>query len=338
LVATGAVTLKNDVTVTGSVHAGYLHAAGPLVATGAVTLKNDVTVTGSVHAGYLHAAGPLVATGAVTLKNDVTVTGTVNAGYLHAAGGAIVSGDTTVTGSVHAGYLHAAGPLVATGAVTLKNDVTVTGTVNAGRLHAAGPLVVSGTTNINVNNNAASNIGTGTTSSTVTIGGSNNVVKFPGAPGHTTGQADAIALLIDSTGEIGTVSSSHRYKDKIQDLGDRSAALMQLRPVSFAYKSDASQRTQYGLIAEEVAEVLPEIVVYNKDNQPETVAYHILPSLLLNEAIRQDKRLSRVEEQNNDLGRINDRITAIREELTIVINAQQEQINYLSQQVQALQK
>jgi hypothetical protein len=113
---------------------------------------------------------------------------------------------------------------------------------------------------------------------------------------------------------------------------------MQLRPVSFAYKSDASQRTQYGLIAEEVAEVLPEIVVYNKDNQPETVAYHILPSLLLNEAIRQDKRLSRVEEQNNDLGRINDRITAIREELTIVINAQQEQINYLSQQVQALQK
>jgi hypothetical protein len=114
---------------------------------------------------------------------------------------------------------------------------------------------------------------------------------------------------------------------------------MQLRPVSFAYKSDASQRTQYGLIAEEVAEVLPEIVVYNKDNQPETVAYHILPSLLLNEAIRHDKRLCTVETKVETLDDISARIAAMQgsiAEHSRMISAQQDQLNKLSASVSSL--
>ena len=65
---------------------------------------------------------------------------------------------------------------------------------------------------------------------------------------------------------------------------------MRLRPVTFRYKKsieDGDKPTQYGLIAEEVAEVFPDLVVYNKDGEPETVKYHLLATLLLNELQKQ---------------------------------------------------
>jgi hypothetical protein len=71
-----------------------------------------------------------------------------------------------------------------------------------------------------------------------------------------------------------------------------SAALLKLRPVTFRYKkpyADGGKPIQYGLIAEEVAEVLPDLAVFNRDGQPETVKYHLLPAFLLNEYQRQEK-------------------------------------------------
>jgi hypothetical protein len=101
--------------------------------------------------------------------------------------------------------------------------------------------------------------------------------------GVTTDVVDAIPVLIDSTGQLGTVSSSERYKENIEDIGPLSDAITLLRPVIFNYKSDRSKTTQYGLIAEEVDEVLPELVIYDKEGLPDTVKYHDLPVLLLNE-------------------------------------------------------
>jgi hypothetical protein len=66
---------------------------------------------------------------------------------------------------------------------------------------------------------------------------------------------------VDSNGQLGTLTSSRRFKEQIRDMGDSSNALMKLRPVTFLYKPeyDNGQRTlQYGLIAEEVAEVYPD--------------------------------------------------------------------------------
>lgn len=101
--------------------------------------------------------------------------------------------------------------------------------------------------------------------------------------GVTTGVADAIPVLIDSTGQLGTVSSSERYKDDIEDIGPESDMIHALRPVTFVYKSDQSKTKQYGLIAEEVNEVFPHLVIYDKEGLPDTVKYHELPVLLLNE-------------------------------------------------------
>ena len=109
-----------------------------------------------------------------------------------------------------------------------------------------------------------------------------------GIKGVTTGLAGS-AVLIDANGQLGTISSSRRYKQDIQAMADASERLQKLRPVKFHYKqADATgeRPIQYGLIAEEVAEVFPELVVRDERGQPETVAYHLLPVLLLNEIQR----------------------------------------------------
>jgi len=94
------------------------------------------------------------------------------------------------------------------------------------------------------------------------------------------------AVVVDANGQLGTVLSSRRYKEDINAMGSASERLYQLRPVTFRYKQadrTGAKPIQFGLIAEEVAEVFPELVVYNKDGKPETVAYHLLSGLLLNE-------------------------------------------------------
>jgi hypothetical protein len=102
-----------------------------------------------------------------------------------------------------------------------------------------------------------------------------------GIRGRTTGVADAVTVLVDSAGQLGTASSSRRYKENIQSLNDVSKPFMQLNPVAFNYKSDASHTCQYGLIAEEVEQLFPELVVYNKEGEVETVKYHLLYALLI---------------------------------------------------------
>ena len=120
-----------------------------------------------------------------------------------------------------------------------------------------------------------------------------------GIKGVTTGLPGS-AVLIDANGQLGTISSSRQYKQDIEAMADASDRLQQLRPVKFHYKqADATGEhpIQYGLIAEEVAEVFPELVIPNETGQPETVAYHLLPSLLLNEAQKEHRLIQQQAEQ-----------------------------------------
>jgi hypothetical protein len=127
-----------------------------------------------------------------------------------------------------------------------------------------------------------------------------------GIRGVTTGANNAVPVMIDSNGQLGTVSSSRRYKEDIQPMPDMTAALLKLRPVTFRYKKpydDGSKPIQYGLIAEEVAEAMPALAVFNNDGQPETVKYQLLPVLLLNEVQRQQKTIAAQAEQMAALAR-----------------------------------
>ncbi len=97
-------------------------------------------------------------------------------------------------------------------------------------------------------------------------------------------------VKVNSSGQLGVVLSSRRYKEDIRSMGNASHRLLALRPVTFRYKKadeNGQKPKQYGLIAEEVAQVMPELVVYNEKGQPETVAYETLTPLLLNELQRE---------------------------------------------------
>jgi hypothetical protein len=102
------------------------------------------------------------------------------------------------------------------------------------------------------------------------------------------------AVFIDSSGQLGSVSSSIRYKEDIQPIASASERLLQLRPVKFRYKkADASgeKPIQYGLIAEEVAEVYPELVVRDATTgRIDGVRYDELAPMLVNEVQKQQQK------------------------------------------------
>jgi hypothetical protein len=140
-------------------------------------------------------------------------------------------------------------------------------------------------------------------SSTIHIGssGTHSRTFVAGVRGVTTLIPNAVSVLIDGAGQLGTVSSSRRYKEDIADMAEASRGLLRLRPVTFRYKTpyaDGSKPREYGLIAEEVAEVLPDLVVYSETGQAETVQYHELNVLLVNELQRQERRLQEQAAEN----------------------------------------
>ncbi len=129
-----------------------------------------------------------------------------------------------------------------------------------------------------------------------------------------------VPVYINSNGQLGTSGSSRRFKEQIHDMADSSSKLFQLRPVTFFYKpqyDDGSHSLQYGLIAEEVAKVYPEMVAYEKDGQPYTVKYQLLAPMLLNELQKQHA------------------IVTAQQDL---INTQQQQIQTESRQITELQQ
>ncbi len=92
-----------------------------------------------------------------------------------------------------------------------------------------------------------------------------------------------------------TVRSSLRYKEDVRDMAACTERLFALRPVTFRYKSQKEPHAHFGLIAEEVAEVMPELVVRGRDGQIESVAYHELAPMLLNELQKLKARLEALE-------------------------------------------
>jgi hypothetical protein len=100
--------------------------------------------------------------------------------------------------------------------------------------------------------------------------------------------------MIDSNGQLGTVNSSIRFKEDVHDMAAASEGLMRLRPVTYRYKepyADGSKPIDYGLIAEEVADVYPDLVARDADGQIQTVQYQKLTPMLLNELQKEHKLL-----------------------------------------------
>ena len=105
--------------------------------------------------------------------------------------------------------------------------------------------------------------------------------------GKTTQNNNAVPVLIDSAGQLGTLSSSRRYKTDIKPMDKASEAILALKPVSFRYKVHKDTTPQFGLIAEEVAEVNPDLVVRDENGEIYTVRYDAVNAMLLNEFLKE---------------------------------------------------
>jgi endosialidase-like protein len=251
------------------------------------------------------------ATGADALSGQSTnTTGSFNT----ADGGLALEGDTTGSNNTASGawalYENTTGSgNTAVGYQALYLNVSGSGNtaLGAGTSGGAG-YNITGSNNIDIGNDGISNP---SESGVIRIGESPNQVAFYVAGVNGVSVAAGVPVLINSSGQLGTVLSSRRYKEDIQDMGEASSDLLRLRPVTFRYKKpyeDGSKPLDYGLIAEEVAEVYPDLVVRGKDGQIETVQYQKLTPMLLNEvqkqnqhAQQQDETIRLLEEQNRQL-------------------------------------
>jgi trimeric autotransporter adhesin len=101
---------------------------------------------------------------------------------------------------------------------------------------------------------------------------------------------DNLPVQIDSFGKLGTTVSSKRFKHDVTSMNEASEIILALRPVTFHYKSDPTNTPQFGLIAEEVAEVNAALVVRDKEGKPYSVRYDQVNAMLLNEFLKEHKK------------------------------------------------
>ena len=106
-----------------------------------------------------------------------------------------------------------------------------------------------------------------------------------------------VAMLVSSANQLGVASSSERFKTNIIDMADASSPILDSRPVTFKYISDTKKDNQYGLIAEELEALVPDLIIYGDDGLPMTIQYHNLCSLLLNEMQKLLKKIEILEAQ-----------------------------------------
>lgn len=193
----------------------------------------------------------------------------------------------------------------------------------------AGQSLVSGSSNIaigasagNAHSSGDNNIDIGNTgvngnSGTIRVGtnGTHTTTFIAGIRGATV--AGGVTVMADANGQLGTIASSQRFKSDIHAMGAASDALLKLRPVTFVYKRelDPVGIPQFGLIAEEVAAVNPDLIARDDKGDIYTVRYEAVNAMLLNEFLKEHKKVEAQEQ---------------------TIAAQQKELRVLSQRLEAL--
>jgi hypothetical protein len=180
----------------------------------------------------------------------------------------------------------------ANGYDALVNNTTGIGNIALGNF--AGANLTTGNNNIDIGNQ-----GVAGEAGTIRIGviGTQTATYIAGIMGKTVPRSTPV--FINANGQLGTVTSSARFKDEIKPMDKVSEALLALRPVTFRYKPelDPNGIPQFGLVAEEVEKVNPDLVVRDADGKPYTVRYDAVNAMLLNEFLKEHRK---VEELKKD--------------------------------------
>ena len=209
----------------------------------------------------------------------------------------------------------------AAGVLALLQNTTGNGNIAFG--FGAGQNLTTGSNNIDIGNRGVSG-----ESNTIRIGapGAQANTFIAGIRGATV--ADGITVVVGSDGHLGVVVSSERYKDAIQPMDKASEAILALRPVTFRYKHelDPNGIPQFGLTAEQVEKVNPDLVVRDDQGKPYTVRYEAVNAMLLNEFLKEHRKVETQEKKVQQLETTVTRLEAALKEQAAQIQAVNEKV------------
>ena len=296
--ANGAFALEGDTT-------GAQNTANGTGALALTTIGSNDTANGAFAlfrntTGYNNTANGTSALQSNTIGNNNTATG-YDALFNNTGSGNTANGANTLLHNT-AGSSNTASGLSALRLNTSGNSNTgfgqgtlgknTTGSFNTAIGFNAGSNLTTGHDNIDIQA-----VGVAGESNTMRIGTVKQTATFiTGIRGTATANANAVPVVIDSAGQLGTVSSSRRFKDEIKPMDNSSEAILGLKPVTFHYKTDKQNTPQFGLIAEEVAKVNPDLVVRDEMGEVYTVRYEALNAMLLNEFLKEHRSVQELKE------------------------------------------
>jgi hypothetical protein len=263
-----------------------------------ITASNVAVGSGALAAfnSNLPAEGFNVAVGAGSMNRLTNGLGNVALGFVS------LPAATNTGGNVAIGYSALGSDLTGSNntAVGVEALNQATGGQNIAVGSTAGFRITNGSNNIMIGND-----GTTADDSIIRIGTVGRQTQFFGA-GISGVSVTGVPVVVDANGQLGvSVVSSRRFKEEIEDMGDASSGLQHLRPVTFRYKQpygDGTRPTEYGLVAEEVATIYPDLVVKGGANRDVTmVRYDKLTPLLLNELQKQNRENTELRQEVREL-------------------------------------
>ena len=165
------------------------------------------------------------------------------------------------------------------------------------------------------NNIDIGNAGVAGESNTIRIGtaGNSDATYIAGISGATV--PAGVAVIVDADGHLGTIISSARFKEEIKPMDKASEAILALKPVTFRYKQELDPEgiPQFGLVAEEVEKVNPDLVARDEEGKPYTVRYEAVNAMLLNEFLKEHRK---VEEQEAAIAAESEGVRSSRKKLS----------------------
>jgi hypothetical protein len=170
--------------------------------------------------------------------------------------------------------------------------LNITGNNNIALGSEAGSLLTTGNNNIYIGNGGAS-----IESRTIRIGTQQGRTFVAGISGVIV--AGGVGVIVDTNGQLGTVVSSARFKEGIKPMEEASEAILRLKPVTFRYKHelDAKSIPQFGLVAEDVEKVNPDLVARDDEGKPYAVRYEAVNAMLLNEFLKARRQIDAQQKQ-----------------------------------------
>src|SRR5437667_578426 len=172
----------------------------------------------------------------------------------------------------------------------LQSNIIGSGNVALGA--NAGFHLTTGNNNIDI-----ANRGVAGESNTIRIGKTHTATYIAGISGATV--PGGVGVIVDSTGHLGTVTSSERFKDSIKPMDKTSEGIFALKPVTFRYKKELDPEgvPQFGLVAEDVEKVNPDLVARDEQGKPYSVRYEAVNAMLLNEFLKEHRKVEQLEKQ-----------------------------------------